>query len=250
MRWAIAVGGVSVIAAVLLIFFYLLWVVFPLFLPAETRLVDERDLPAWGSSKTIYLSVEEQQEVGLRLSTSAQAEFFDVATGQPRKSVTLPLRGTVPVLAAEAVERHGLVALASDSGAVLLLQHRYETRFPGGVESREILPEMEFPYGDAPMLEMGDRVLVGLAVSDNGNAVLIAGAGRDGLVRVNRAGKTENLLSGEVRADFFQDPRHVRGSHDGNDLFARSLGNVMGHVGVALVNHDPLDRRQQIGHLF
>ena len=198
MRWAIAVGGVSVIAAVLLIFFYLLWVVFPLFLPAETRLVDERDLPAWGSSKTIYLSVEEQQEVGLRLSTSAQAEFFDVATGQPRKSVTLPLRGTVPVLAAEAVERHGLVALASDSGAVLLLQHRYETRFPGGVESREILPEMEFPYGDAPMLDMGDRALVGLAVSDNGNAVLIAGAGRDGLVRVNRAGKTENLLSGEV----------------------------------------------------
>jgi phosphate transport system permease protein len=197
-RWAIAVGGVSVIAAVVLIFFYLLWVVFPLFLPAEAHLVDERDVPGWGASETIYLAVEEQQEVGLRLSTSAEAEFFDVATGQPRQSVNLPLRGTLPVLTAEAVERHGLVALASDGGEVVLLRHHYETRFPGGVESREILPKMEFPYGEAPLLDMGDSVLVGLAVSDSDSGVLVASAARDGLVRVNRAGKTENFLSGEV----------------------------------------------------
>ena len=45
MRWLIAIGGVAVIWAVVLIFFYLMWVVFPLFLPAETRLVDGAAVP-------------------------------------------------------------------------------------------------------------------------------------------------------------------------------------------------------------
>ena len=61
-RWAIAVGGVGVIAAVVLIFFYLLWVVFPLFLPADTHLVGDREVPAWKGSEPLYLAVEEQQE--------------------------------------------------------------------------------------------------------------------------------------------------------------------------------------------
>jgi phosphate transport system permease protein len=198
-RWAIAVGGVGVIAAVVLIFFYLLWVVFPLFLPAETRLVAEREVPAWRGSEPVYLAVEEQLEVGLRLSTSGTAEFFGAATGQPLQTRRLPLAaGTAPLLAVEAVEQHGLVALATDAGEILVLRHQYETRFPGGVESREILPTLEFPYGEKPLLELGDTDLAGLALSDNDDGLLLAAASRDGSVRVNLSSKTANFLSGEV----------------------------------------------------
>ena len=44
--WAIAIGGVSVIGAVLLIFFYLLFEVAPLFIPAELKQVNEYQAPA------------------------------------------------------------------------------------------------------------------------------------------------------------------------------------------------------------
>ena len=37
-KWLIAVGGVGVILAVVMIFFYLLWVVFPLFMPASSEM--------------------------------------------------------------------------------------------------------------------------------------------------------------------------------------------------------------------
>ena len=64
MRWLIAVGGIGVILAVVLIFFYLLWVVFPLFLPASSHVGENRVMPGWSGSEPVYLSIEEQQEVG------------------------------------------------------------------------------------------------------------------------------------------------------------------------------------------
>jgi phosphate transport system permease protein len=198
-RWAIAVGGVGVIAAVVLIFFYLLWVVFPLFLPAETRLVADREIPAWRESDSLYLAVEEQQEVGLRLSTAGEARFFNVADGKPLHEVRLPKGdGAVAVLAAEAVERNGLVAVAMDSGQIVLFRHQYETRFSGGVETREILPRLEFPYGEEPLLELADGDLAGLAVSDNEDGLLVAAARHDGSIKVNRASKSVSFLSGDV----------------------------------------------------
>ena len=59
MRWAIATGGIAVIFAVVLIFFYLLWVVLPLFLPAEIHQAEERDMPGLRDSATLLLAVEE-----------------------------------------------------------------------------------------------------------------------------------------------------------------------------------------------
>jgi phosphate transport system permease protein len=198
-RWAIAVGGIGVIGAVVLIFFYLLWVVFPLFTSAETRLVDAWQAPRWQDSEPIYLAVEEQQEVAIRLSTSGQVQFFNVAGVQPLLDIPLPVSpGTLPVLAADAVERHGLVAVATDAGQVLVLRHQYETRFSGGVESREILPQLDFPYGEGPLLDLPGSGPVGLALSDNDDSLLLAAVNSDRLLRVNLADKSENFLTGEV----------------------------------------------------
>ena len=54
-RWAIAVGGVGIIGAVVLILFYLIWVVFPLFLApsAELRTLDQQTTLRAG--ETLYL---------------------------------------------------------------------------------------------------------------------------------------------------------------------------------------------------
>jgi phosphate transport system permease protein len=198
-RWAIAGGGVAVILAVVLIFFYLLWVVIPLFLPADIRPVEERIMTGWEDSSARLLSVEEQQEVGLRLSDAGEIMFFNVPTGEPLRTESLPLgEGAAVVLATNAVEAFGHVAAATDAGDVLVFRHQYETRFPGGVETRVITPELTYPYGETPLLDMPSGDLAGLALSDTEDGLLLAAADRSGLIRINAMGKSANFLTGEV----------------------------------------------------
>ena len=119
MRWAIAVGGVGVIGAVVLIFFYLLWVVFPLFLPASVKSIGEHAMPGWAGNRAVFLAVEEQREVGLRLSGSGELAFFMAATGEPLQTLNLSRPGgSAPVLAAPAVEGQGLVGVATEAGDI------------------------------------------------------------------------------------------------------------------------------------
>jgi len=198
-RWAIAMGGVAVIWAVVLIFFYLLWVVFPLVLPAGVRLTSERIIPDWQGSAAVYLSVEEQQEIGLRLSSTGQLDFFSVATGQTVHTDRLPGdEPLVPMRAVDAVEPGGLVAVAARSGEVLVFRHHYETRFEGGVESRRIEPVLDFPFGEEGLLTMPGTDLAGLALSDNSDGLVLAAVDTAGLLRVNVIGKSENFLTGDV----------------------------------------------------
>jgi phosphate transport system permease protein len=200
-RWAIAVGGVGVIGAVVLIFFYLLWVVFPLFLPASVSSLGTQSMPGWTDSRTLFLAVEEQREVGLRMSDSGELEFFLTATGQRLQTFELSSPGgSAPELAASAVEGDGLVGVATAAGDILIFRHLYETRFSGGVETREIVPSIEYPYGQQPMLGLPAGAVTAVALSDSDNSLLVAAA-TDNLIRVNLARKSENFLTSEITLD-------------------------------------------------
>jgi len=222
-RWLIAIGGVAVIWAVVLIFFYLLWVVFPLFLPAETRLAEPTPVPGWAGTRPVYLAVEEQQEVGLRLNDAGALTFFDAASGETLEETRLPMGDSAGVVrAVDAVEQNGLVAAATSTGEVLVFRHRYETRFDGGVESRRIVPVLEFPYGEAPLLQLPEALPARLALSENDRGILVAAATADGWVRLNQAAKRENFLTGtielepdvrEIRVDFAVSGLAVSGNH-------------------------------------
>jgi phosphate transport system permease protein len=155
-------------------------------------------VPGWHDSTPVYLAVEEQQEVGLRLSGSGDLTFFEVASGRSLEDAKLAGESAGVALAAEAVERQGLVAAATRGGEVFVFRHRYETRFAGGVESRSIEPILEYPYGASPLLDLSGTAPSALAMSDNATGLLIAAAAADGLVRINFARKNENFLSGEI----------------------------------------------------
>jgi phosphate transport system permease protein len=149
-RWLIATGGIAVIWAVVLIFFYLLWVVLPLFLPAKTSLGESLPMAGWSKTNPIYLSVEEQLEVGLRLADNGESEFFRVADGNVLSNFPLPLTfGGKLVKSVEANEKNGHVAVASSDGQIFIFRHSYDTSFSGGVESR---------HHDTPQRHQGLRV--------------------------------------------------------------------------------------------
>ena len=201
-RWFIGFGGISVILAVALIFFYLLWVVFPLLIPAQTVLNDLTVKPEWQNSDTVYLSIEEQQEVGLRISGLGEAEFFHTNDGLSIQKTSLPVGQKAQLIrASEAMEQNGRVAAALSDGRILVFQHRYETRFESGVESRKIIPILEFPYQDQPILQMPPGYVSSLAFSDLDGKLLLAASAPDGLVRVVQALKTIKTPGGDTRLE-------------------------------------------------
>ena len=57
MTWFMGFGGISVIIAIVLIFFYLLYVVFPMFLPAHMERVGEYSMPAADKGNTLHLAI-------------------------------------------------------------------------------------------------------------------------------------------------------------------------------------------------
>jgi phosphate transport system permease protein len=201
-RWLIAVGGVAVIWAVVLIFFYLLWVVIPLFLPAKAEMGEGHTMSGWADSAPVYLAVEEQMEVGLRVVEDGRAKFFHVPDGLTLGTEQLSIQqGSTITRSADAVQLNGNVAVATSNGGVYVFRHVYETYFSGGVETREIQPALEFPYGTEPLMELPFAASSGLAFSDSDQGMVVAAAGPQGRVRVNRLAKSENFLTGEVMLD-------------------------------------------------
>ena len=99
-RWYVLVGGLAVLAAITLIFFYLAYVVLPLFQGAE--LTSKQALqPAWlkeEAGKPLMIALEEQNLVGMRVSDQGQVLFFDTKTGEALKRVDLPLPAGTQVL--------------------------------------------------------------------------------------------------------------------------------------------------------
>ena len=88
---SMAVGGISVILSIVLIFFYLAFVVYPLFLSAEMEKSTSYPLPAATQGKTLHLAIEEQNRVAVRFTEQAKAVFFNVKTGDVVESVDIAL---------------------------------------------------------------------------------------------------------------------------------------------------------------
>lgn len=202
MRRLIGLGGLAVIAAIALLFFYLLYIVAPLFVPASVELAPAGRLPGPPGGAPLLLAVEEQGEVGLRVSISGEAVFFRVDDGAVLGATALAGHDLGGLHAARsAVQQNGLVAVASASGEVKLFRHAYDTRFDGGVASRTIVPRLEFPYGESPLLQIGDSPIRALALSENESGLALAALDAAGRITVLAGERVENLLTGQSTVD-------------------------------------------------
>ncbi|HEY5776006.1 MAG TPA: ABC transporter permease subunit [Xanthomonadales bacterium] len=197
----IGMGGLVVIAAVLLILFYLVYVVSPLFLPATMAQKSIGSNPGWSQDETVFLSLEEQQQVAMRVSRNGIAEFFSLDNLALLTSATLTQGSQEVTLATEEQGGSGLVAVAYDDGRVSVLKHHYSTDFSAGVELRKIIPSLEFPYGTDQRELVPDGGITGLAFSDSEAELVLAAAASGGRVRVEWNSKQENFLSGEINLE-------------------------------------------------
>ena len=174
-RHLMAVGGVGVIVAVLLIAFYLLYVVAPMFYPAEIKRLAAYPAPGGVDTATLLYAMEEQREIGLRVTGDGRAVFFRTESGDEVNTFLLPGERHAGITSFARGDPHqAAFAIGFTDGTVLVGRHVYRVTYPEGT-TRLITPAIEYPLQHSPLVldPLGNR-LVRLAVeSDEGQTTVL-----------------------------------------------------------------------------
>lgn len=191
----ITVGGSSVLVAILLIFFYLLYEILPLFQPASLH--QEQQFSRVGSAApTLHLAIEEQAEIGYRLAQDGSYSFFRLADGSIVSDGALPLpEGTSITSFSLESEPSRVFSVGLSDGQVLIARHHYRISYPN--DQRLITPVMQYPFGEEP-IRLADQPLVKLAVRDTDDALVAIGYTLSGRLEGRRWVKEEDFLTEEV----------------------------------------------------
>ncbi|WP_439886785.1 ABC transporter permease subunit [Pseudomonas sp. MBLB4123] len=197
-HWYVSIGGLVVLAAITLIFFYLAHVVLPIFSGAELE-AREAQQPAWlaEQGEALLLAVEEQNKVAMRLNRAGRVQFFATKDGAALSSVQLPLPAGAGIVSfSEDQPGSRRVALGLSNGQVLVFKQNYRVTYPDNVKT--ITPTLEYPFGEAPLnLDPQGRPLEHVAISQNGDTLLLS-ASTGAELHVLAMSREENDFTGEV----------------------------------------------------
>ncbi|WP_348658149.1 phosphate ABC transporter permease, partial [uncultured Stutzerimonas sp.] len=196
-RWYVSIGGLAVLGAITLIFFYLAQVVAPMFQGAELE-AREVQQPAWlaDAGEPLLLAVEEQNKVAMRLGSDGAVRFFSVPTGDLLRTVELPLpAGSQIVSVGQDTPGNRRMVLGLSNGQVLVAEHNYKVSYPEG--KKTITPQLDYPFGEQPLnLDPQGRPIEHAGISLNGSTLMVAGA-TNGALHALKIVSTENLMTGE-----------------------------------------------------
>lgn len=191
-RVSISAGGVSVIVTICLIFFYLLYEVAPLFMPADLDDRQQYASPALAPVKFSYL--EEQGRVGMIVQADGLARFFDGKSGATLSEQRL-LDTPISLVSADDLASHKL-ALVGENGQVLIAKHDYHTEYnPDGPSA--ITPEWKFPLGETP-IDLGKGPLAALAFRDTDSEIMLVAVSKEGQAVVKRYNRVQSFFTGEM----------------------------------------------------
>jgi phosphate transport system permease protein len=199
-RIGVAVGGISVIIALVLIFFYLLYTVLPLFRPAHIEPVASYPVPGGTQVQTLYLAAEEYAELGLRLSLEGKIRFFRIKDGTIASERQLAIEPGVAITSVAAGDpSQGMVALGLANGTALLFKPVYTVTYPDN--KRRLKPQLSYPLGETAVKVVDDpgQALTGLTVQSTDEQTTFAAVTRDGrLVLTHFQSERSSLLEDTV----------------------------------------------------
>jgi phosphate transport system permease protein len=197
-RYGVVVGGLGVIVAIVLIFFYLLYVVLPLFGSAKAASIAEYDVPEQRLGKTVLLEMEEQNEVAVRFTDNGQVVFFDVATGKIllNQAITLPEGTQITSFAQSSLISQASVAYGLSDGKAIIVKHQYKVTYPNN--KRQITPSIEYPLGEQPLvIDESGAALEKLAVKVEADKTIVVAKAADKVHLVSFA-KEQSLFADEA----------------------------------------------------
>ncbi len=203
-RYGVIAGGLGVIVAIVLIFFYLLYVVYPLFISATAEPVSEYAVPEQALGSTLLLEMEEQNEIGARFTDSGHVVFFEAATGKTilTQAVAIPEGAHIASFAQGSPINEGAVIYGLSDGRAVVVKHQYKVTYPNNV--RVITPSLKYPLGEQPLvLDDSGAALEQIAVTVGEDATTIIAKTADapnaeGKIRLTNFQKEQSLFSDEA----------------------------------------------------
>lgn len=195
-RAVVTLGGIAVIIAIALIFFYLLQVVLPLFKPASMEAADSFPLPGPGD-RTLHLALEERSTIGARYTPAAEVIFFETSGGAVIERAALvdgPAAATS--LGISDLGGNGVV-VGLDDGRIAVTRAEYEVSYPGN--QRRIDPGLVYPVGPDPVVvdERG-RAVVAVAGRVGNDDARFVSVLADGTVMLTQLEMEMSFLTGET----------------------------------------------------
>jgi len=203
-RYGVVVGGLGVIFAIALIFFYLLYVVYPLFVTATAQSVNQYDVPELAAGKTMLLEIEEQNEVAARFAENGQVIFFAVATGKTvlTETVKIPEGSKIVSFAKGSPNNEGAVIYGLSDGKAVVVKHQYKVTYPNNI--RLITPSISYPMGETPLIidETGAPLeKVAVKIGDKASTIVVKTAEwaqSKSKIRLSHFEKAQSLFSDEA----------------------------------------------------
>ncbi len=194
-RYTVVIGGLGIIGAIVLIFFYLLYVVFPLFLPAQAHSVSHYNLPEKALGKTLLLAMEEQNEVAVRFTDQGMAIFFAVKTGQTLLTQPIQIPKGLKISSfAEGDFANQMVSYGLSDGSLLLVKHQYSLSYPNNI--RVITPSIEYPFGEKPlMIDKKGQALTQIAFKAGDDTTTVVAKTADQRLLLVSLVKKQNLFA-------------------------------------------------------
>jgi len=200
-KYMIAFGGLGVIAAVALIFIYLLFVVFPLFQSGSMEIEARYQTPAQADSQTLMLAMEEQTEIAVRFDDAGKSTFFNTKDGSIIEAIEVELPPGAEITSfATATPHTRIVAYGLDDGSVVVVRHNYKVSYPNDV--RTITPFIDYPMGQEPMVvDELERSLIRLAIQDGEDKATIIAMTEDGELLISSGTKETSFIDDAVTVE-------------------------------------------------
>ena len=231
-KWGISAGGVMVLVALLLIFFYLLYVVQPIF---ESAKVETRNsVKLQSASEVVGLGIEEQTEVAFLLGEKGNVDFYSVEKEQFGKKITTlntELTSDVSSFASSAPFQ-GQYAYGLENGTVVVVAPKFLVTFPNN--QRQLTPRLDYPLGDMA-LEVDDQgaAITKFAFSHYEDKTAVVALTADKRVLFSSFVGEENMFTGEVEWNVERTELDIEGrvdelliSPDTTRTFVRSANQI------------------------
>ncbi|WP_297809173.1 ABC transporter permease subunit [uncultured Methylophaga sp.] len=190
-KYGIGFGGISVILAIVLIFFYLLYVVLPLFSGASIETDTQYQS---NQTQSRYLSMNEYNDVALSVNADGTAHFFKANSGETMLNVELPLDSDAISSVAAGSAVTGVYGYGLNDGSAFVFKRDYKITYPTGTQ-RVIVPSIEYPLGEKRIeVDPQGQALDMLSVQSHDNITSFAAVTADKRVVLKKIRKEENFI--------------------------------------------------------